>query len=85
MGTNGVIHFVNHILYPGGKLFFLYVIINVLPLQVQKPKPPLFFPDIPVGNQNLLRLLQKLVTNIQIKVLQQNLTLKIQKCSFCCL
>lgn len=39
MGTNGVIHFVNHILYPGGKFFFLYVIINLLPLQVQKPKP----------------------------------------------
>lgn len=39
MGTNGVIHFVNHILYPGGKFFFLYVIINVLSLQVQKPKP----------------------------------------------
>uniref|UniRef100_H3DFR9 Periostin n=1 Tax=Tetraodon nigroviridis TaxID=99883 RepID=H3DFR9_TETNG len=40
MSTNGVIHFVNHIMYPG---------------------------DIPVGNQNLLKLLKKLITNIQIK------------------
>lgn len=85
MGTNGVIHLVNHILYPGGTFFLLCVIKNVISLQVQNLNQPPFFPDIPTGNQNLLKLLKKLITNIQIKVLQQILTIKRQKCIFCCL
>ncbi|KAM9853141.1 periostin, osteoblast specific factor b [Aulostomus maculatus] len=40
MATNGVIHFINHLLYPG---------------------------DVPVGSQDLLMLLKRLITYIQIK------------------
>uniref|UniRef100_A0A8C9ZNB0 Periostin, osteoblast specific factor b n=1 Tax=Sander lucioperca TaxID=283035 RepID=A0A8C9ZNB0_SANLU len=41
MATNGVVHFVNHVLYPG---------------------------DIPVGSQDFLMLLKRLITYMQIKV-----------------
>uniref|UniRef100_A0A673CAG4 Periostin, osteoblast specific factor b n=1 Tax=Sphaeramia orbicularis TaxID=375764 RepID=A0A673CAG4_9TELE len=44
MATNGVVHFVNHVLYPA---------------------------DMPVGSQELLMLLKRLITYIQIKVLYE--------------
>uniref|UniRef100_A0A667XQ84 Periostin, osteoblast specific factor b n=1 Tax=Myripristis murdjan TaxID=586833 RepID=A0A667XQ84_9TELE len=51
MATNGVVHFVNSLLYPE---------------------------DIPVGSQNLLGLLRRLITYIQIKVLYQKLAFIIE-------
>uniref|UniRef100_A0A667Y816 Periostin, osteoblast specific factor b n=1 Tax=Myripristis murdjan TaxID=586833 RepID=A0A667Y816_9TELE len=52
MATNGVVHFVNSLLYPE---------------------------DIPVGSQNLLGLLRRLITYIQIKVLYQKLAFIIER------
>lgn len=41
MGTNGVIHFVNHILYPGGKCFHLYhykcIVLTTLKTKTDHP------------------------------------------------
>uniref|UniRef100_A0A672GJ78 Periostin, osteoblast specific factor b n=1 Tax=Salarias fasciatus TaxID=181472 RepID=A0A672GJ78_SALFA len=53
MATNGVVHFVNQVLYPA---------------------------DIPVGSQELLSLLRRFITYMQIKVEHQELPLRYYSC-----
>uniref|UniRef100_A0A4W6E1I4 Periostin, osteoblast specific factor b n=1 Tax=Lates calcarifer TaxID=8187 RepID=A0A4W6E1I4_LATCA len=85
MATNGVIHFVNQVLYPGGIIFihstlliflcfYKYVrrcILNCFNnyYRSQIMVNALYFPpDIPVGSQDLLMLLKRLISYMQIKV-----------------
>lgn len=75
MATNGVIHFVDNVLYPGG----IISLHPFKPLICQKrlgdcfkyePRltPCVFHSDIPVGSQDFHMLLKRLVSYMQLKV-----------------
>lgn len=69
MATNGVIHFVDNVLYPGGMISgeTLSVLSNCFKYKSQLTSF-VFHSDIPVGNQDFHRLLKRLVSYMQLKV-----------------
>ena len=80
MATNGVVHFVNQVLYPGGKTFTTFLISPHFVCKQEMRRVAFevnalcfLFPDIPVGSQDFLMLLKRLVTYMQIKVLYKQI------------
>lgn len=79
MATNGVIHFVNQVLYPGGtistpssvNLLWFDSVICICYECLTAVNALHCLPDIPVGSQELLMLLKRLITYMQIKVLKK--------------
>lgn len=76
MATNGVIHVVKNVLYPAGEHNIHYHAFMQSPhhaecLYVTFSRWLILITDLPVGRQDLLVLLKKLIKYIQIKVVKE--------------
>lgn len=82
MATNGVIHVVKNVLYPGGKSCIHYYTFMqcTLCVGIHFPLICILLTDLPVGSQDLMFILKKLIKYIQIKVWREKTLICMNMC-----